>query len=205
MLRQGLWFAQHRSVSTKVLHPKKFASILADVPARPRSAWQIYMRESLASLKEKQGDKKMNAPEVTRTLSTEWKNLGVAQKQIYEEKFLHEREQHLTAYNKALEQATPQQIFDENLLRRRYNIKELRDPKKPKRPMNGYLLYLTHLRKNGPRDFKDLPNSQQTKEGAKRYKEMDQNQKQPFQDEAKSLLKAYQAASEAYKKQIRQK
>lgn len=42
--------------------------------------------------------------------------------------------------------ATPLQFFEENKLRKKYNLPLLKDPKQPKRPKNGFLFYLEHLR-----------------------------------------------------------
>ncbi|KAI8071570.1 high mobility group box domain-containing protein [Gongronella butleri] len=200
MLAPSSWlFQQARQVSTKVLHPKKFTSILADVPPRPRSGWQVFLRQKIADGK---SEGTIDAAKATRVYAQQWKTLSDADKQVYQRQFEQEKEKHLSALNAALERATPKQIHDENILRRRYNVKVLRDPRQPKRPMNAYMLYLAHLRDNGPADFRALPTAQQTRQGAKMFKELPQHEKQPYDDKAKKLAQEYRSAMARFKAQL---
>lgn len=75
-------------------------------------------------------------------------------------------------------EATPQQIHDENVLRRKYNLTLLKDPKQPKRPLNSYMLYLDYLRLNGPANFKQLPVAEQAHEGSKKFKLLTPSEKE---------------------------
>jgi hypothetical protein len=79
-----------------------------------------------------------------------------------------------------LTEATPQQIHDENILRRKYNLTLLKDPKQPKRPLNSYMLYLDHLRVNGPANFKQLPVAEQAHEGSKKFKLLTPSEKEVY-------------------------
>lgn len=63
-------------------------------------------------------------------------------KKIYEQ----EVEAHNIKKNEALKNATPQQFFEENRLRRKYKLNLIKDPSQPKRPMNSFMYFLKHLR-----------------------------------------------------------
>ncbi|KAI8078920.1 uncharacterized protein BX664DRAFT_343084 [Halteromyces radiatus] len=191
---------QSRQLSNKTLRPKKFTSILSHVPPRPRSGWQIFLRQRLPAFKQANG--KIPTAEATKTLGEEWKSLTDAQKKEYAGIFEREVKVHEDAVQKALLEATPREIHAENILRRKHNLTLLKDPKQPKRPLNGYMLYLDHLRTHGPSDFKSMPVAQQAHEGSSLYKKLDAHEKQKFENRAKKNQQAYVAAIEKYKAQI---
>lgn len=76
-----------------------------------------------------------------------------------------------------MQNATPQELYDENQLRKKYKLKELKDPKAPKRPaLGGYMYYLVELRQND-RSFGDMPLMEQSKEASRRYKALSDQEK----------------------------
>ncbi|KAI8369308.1 uncharacterized protein BYT42DRAFT_583861 [Radiomyces spectabilis] len=191
---------QRTFVAVKQLRPTKFTSILADVPVRPRSAWQLYLAENMSHFKN--GSGKIEAQEATRQLGPKWKSLPDHEKKIYEEKYKKAVQDHEMALKKALDNATPQQFYDENLLRRKYKLPLLKDPKSPKRPKNGYLFYMEHLRQNGPEDFKQALPMEQSTSGSKMYRSLTTAEKKPFDDMAKKAWEEYAREAEKYHAQI---
>lgn len=107
--------------------------------------------------------------------STQFYNFLV--RQVYNEKYRKESQAHYDAYEKALQNATSQQIYEENVLRRKYKLPLLKDPRAPKRPyMNGFMYYLQELRQVDTR-FSSLSPQEQAKEGARMYKELSDAEK----------------------------
>lgn len=96
---------------------------------------------------------------------------------MYNEKYRKESQAHYDAYDKALQNATSQQIYEENILRRKYKLPVLKDPKAPKRPyMNGFMYYLQELRQVDTR-FGSLSPKEQAREGARLYRELSDAEK----------------------------
>lgn len=63
------------------LHSNTFTLIvLENVPTKPRNAWQIFVREHIRNMKP--DDEKTDASVVTKRLSSQWKELSEAEKQV---------------------------------------------------------------------------------------------------------------------------
>ncbi|KAG2196153.1 hypothetical protein INT47_006499 [Mucor saturninus] len=133
-----------RSLSTRSLHPKKFVSILENVPIKPRNPWQIYLRENINNYKNENG--KVELKVATRLMGDKWKALDETEKARCKKIYEQEVEAHNIKKNEALKNATPQQFFEENRLRRKYKLNLIKDPSQPKRPMNSFMYFLQHLR-----------------------------------------------------------
>ncbi|CAO3648126.1 unnamed protein product [Cunninghamella blakesleeana] len=187
-----------RFISTKTLRPKKFKSILSEVPACPQSGWQIYVREEIEKQK-KNGSTKVQ--HLTKELSPKWKSLSEQEKEKFHDIYKKEYNLHKEKYDEALQKATPQVIHDENILRKKYNLPLLKDPKKPKRPMNAYMFYLESIRHT--EDYRHLSVAEQAHTAAKAYKALNPDDKKIFETEAKKRQQEYKKAIEDYNKQIR--
>ncbi|CDS08515.1 hypothetical protein LRAMOSA09876 [Lichtheimia ramosa] len=195
---------QYRTyVAAKQLRPTKFKSILENVPPKPRSGWQIFCRENLKNYKGPDG--KTNIVEANRALSSKWHSLSDADKERYYEIFKKESAAHKEAYDRVLQNATPQELYDENQLRKKYKLKELKDPKAPKRPaLGGYMYYLVELRQND-RSFGDMPLMEQSKEASRRYKALSDQEKKPYIEQAEKAKQKYLKEKENYLSQIKKK
>ncbi|CDH53049.1 hypothetical protein RO3G_11206 [Lichtheimia corymbifera JMRC:FSU:9682] len=195
---------QYRTyVAAKQLRPTKFKSILENVPSKPRSGWQIFCRENLKNHKGPDGKTKI--VEANRALSAQWHSLPEAEKERYREIFKKEAAAHEEAYERALQNATPQELYDENQLRKKYKLKELKDPKAPKRPaLGGYMYYLVELRQNDP-SFGTMPLMEQSKEASRRYKALSDQEKKPYMEQAEKAKEKYLQEKEKYNAQIKKK
>lgn len=88
-----------------------------------------------------------------------------------------ESEAHLKAYQKALEKATPQQIYEENQLRKLHKLPLIKDPRHPKRPpMSAYMCFRMELLNNEP-GFKQMPLGEQAKQANERFKAMSEQER----------------------------
>ncbi|KAI9358427.1 hypothetical protein BD770DRAFT_343811 [Pilaira anomala] len=185
-----------RSYNIKSLHPKKFVSILHEVPVKPRNPWQIYLRENMDSVKDSYGVFRLK--EAAGTLAAQWKGLSDAEKKKYQEMFAKELEEHNTKMQEVLSTTTPKQFREENLLRQQYNLEPVRDPNQPKRPLNRFLFYVKHLRATNDPALRDLDPKEQVSVAAKKFKTLDENEAKVFTDQAEVARQEYVEAKKAY-------
>ncbi|KAI7905978.1 uncharacterized protein BX663DRAFT_498340 [Cokeromyces recurvatus] len=183
-------------VSLRTLHPKKFTSILSNVPAKPRSAWQIFLRENISDLKN--SNEKVDIRSVTKELSAKWKALGDGEKQIYQQKFQQESKAHLDAYHAAINNASSEELRRENVLRKKYKLNLLKDPRQPKRPMSAFLYFIEHLRATNDPLIKDARVSTQAVEAAKRFRQLSESEAKVFRDKAEAAKQQYRIDNEKF-------
>ncbi|KAF7728558.1 hypothetical protein EC973_005962 [Apophysomyces ossiformis] len=189
-------------VAARNLNPRKFRSILAEVPIRPRSGWQVFMCEHIGQYKTDDG--RLDPQRGTHVLSDKWEKFSDAEKQQWQDKYKAGVAAHTEALKKALENATPQQFHDENVLRKKYKLPLLKDPKAPKRPLNSFLLFMSHLRETRPDEFTKLSQLEQAIYAGKHFKALTAEQRKPFEDKATELKDQYHKEMEHYKSNIRQ-
>ncbi|CAO3658028.1 unnamed protein product [Rhizopus stolonifer] len=191
---------QTRSISNaRNLNPVKFTSILSQVPLRPRSAWQLFIRENIKSVYvNKEGSGKEGLGQAASELSARWKALSDKEKEKFYVLYRNEKEAHIKAYEKAMNSATSKQFYEENLLRKKYKMPLLRDPKKPKRPMNGFMYYYLETRNS----LDKVTVAEQSKIVSNAYKELSEAEKQVYKNKAIEASQDFQAQMEAYNKTI---
>ncbi|KAI8982262.1 high mobility group box domain-containing protein [Mycotypha africana] len=187
---------QARQLSTKNLNPKKFTSILSQVPPRPVSAWQIYQREHINQFKRPDG--KIDIIASVKGLSSKWKALSDSEKQVYINKYEQESNAHFNGIETAINNATPEQIRKENLLRKKHNLGLLKDPREPKRPRNAFFLYARSLREARDPEIVHLPIVKQATVTAKKFKALSDMERKPFIEQAEAEKQRYQAAMKKY-------
>ncbi|KAI8883103.1 hypothetical protein K501DRAFT_250140 [Backusella circina FSU 941] len=188
-------------VSARFLNPKKFTSILADVPVRPRNPWQIYLRENLTNYRKDTG--KIDTKIAAKELGKKWKVMGDAEKKVFVETYEREAELHKKALENALQKATPKQFYEENQLRTKYNLTKLKDPKAPRPPKNAFLIYLEHLRKaNDPIFLKDTNVKDHAIAAGIKYRSLPDSEKKVFSTQAEKLMKEYKVQKAKYNAMI---
>ncbi|KAI9279639.1 high mobility group box domain-containing protein [Sporodiniella umbellata] len=180
--------------SHKNFNPKKFPSILQDIPPRPRSAWLLFIRENAGVMKGKEG----GLGEAAGILAERWRNLDEKEKEKFKVQFQKEKELHETAYAEALNKATPQQIQEENFLRKKYKLPLLKDPKKPKRPLNAFVYYYTSVADKF--DDKSVRVADRAKQISLQYKALSDSEKEPFKKQAEEARAKYNKEIESYNK-----
>ncbi|KAI9478267.1 MAG: hypothetical protein EXX96DRAFT_570221 [Benjaminiella poitrasii] len=183
-------------VSAHALHPKKFTSILENVPIKPRNSWQIFFRENIQNNKGANG--KIDVKLATKALSAQWKALDENQKQAYQHKFDQESKAHLDAYNDAINNATSDQIRKENELRKKYKLPLLKDPRQPKRPKNAFLFYIEHLRAINDPAIAGKDITEQVSEAAKKYKQLSPSEAKIYKDKSVAATEQYRKDCEKH-------
>ncbi|KAG1170286.1 hypothetical protein G6F70_007825 [Rhizopus microsporus] len=180
--------------SGKHLNPTKFTSILANVPFRPTSPWQMFAAEKLKGTKnEKMGQRMAD-------ISAEWKSLSEQDKKKYFDIYKEKKEAHDAAMEKALNNATSKQFYEENLLRKKYKLPLLKDPKKPKKPLNAYMLYF-QAKKDDPSVY-GLTIQEKTKKIAQQYAQLPESEKKSFTEKANKLHEEYRKKLAEYNRLV---
>lgn len=91
--------------------------------------------------------------------------------------------------------ASPKQFYQENLLRKKYKLPLLVDPKKPKRPLNAYLSYYQALRDSKHASMEGQPVAEQAKIVGRLYKELPESEKKVKSKKgvrkSKTILKSF--------------
>lgn len=72
-----------------------------------------------------------------------------------------------------MKNATPKQFKEENELRKKYKLDIVKDPRRPKRPMNSFMFYLEHLRATNDPIMQDIDVRAQVTAAAIKFKELD--------------------------------
>lgn len=79
-------------------------------------------------------------------------------------------EAHRAKMEEVLSKTTPKQFKEENMLREKYNLDLVKDPKEPKRPLNRFLFYIRHLREIDDPSVRGLAPKDQASIAAKKFK-----------------------------------
>ncbi|RUP44832.1 high mobility group box domain-containing protein [Jimgerdemannia flammicorona] len=166
------------------------------LPKRGGTAWILFMKENQGRFKDDKGHYDLS--KASSTLSEEWKAMSEEQKKPYFEKQAANSAEYKSKLEAALKRASPDDFARENERRRIANLPLLSDPKMPKKPKSGYILYMAHLRKT-VEGFKNLPVTQQAVNGGKMWKELSVEEKKKFEDKATKERQKYIEQMKKYK------
>ena len=90
-------------------------------------------------------------------------------------------------------------LINKTNMKKEKKSKKVRDPKKPKRPLNAYFMWMA----DGNRDrikatLKTCKAPEITRESSKQWKNLSEDEKKPYEDRAKSSLRAWKDAMLEY-------
>ncbi|KAG0165858.1 hypothetical protein DFQ30_007918 [Apophysomyces sp. BC1015] len=105
-------------------------------------------------------------------------------------------------FGQALANATPQELYDENVLRKKFNLPLLKDPHAPVRPSNMFFLYKSHLYKDDDA-FKKLPGDQQCAIAAQKYHELSGDDLKQLKQRWKEAAVEFEEKNKDYRSRIR--
>ncbi|KAI9016483.1 hypothetical protein CLU79DRAFT_762767 [Phycomyces nitens] len=185
-------------LSGKNLHPTKFTSMFSRVPPRPSSGWQVFLTDNLR-------EKKFPAErvaDITKGLGNTWRNMSDAEKNVYTEKFLKAAKIHDDMYNEILRNASPQAIYEENLLRKKYDLKPIKDPKKPAKPWNSFILFFHNFRKEHPEQLAGMSLIDQSLKATKVFMALPSAEKEKYQKAVEEANAEYRKKMDEYNAQI---
>jgi hypothetical protein len=154
--------ARLRAQKKKELAAQRLKGKRAEKPKRPLNALLWYSTQNFkrvhASLKT--GDAKVKLPEVQKKLSEEFNNLSQTEKDYY------------------------LKLAADDLARYQTEMKAYVQRKnKNKRPLTPYMRFFNSIRDNLMKDHPGLKTTEYAKLAGQRWRELDTNQKQVFQDE----------------------
>ncbi|CAO0794174.1 unnamed protein product [Mucor circinelloides] len=156
------------------------------------------MNENLHKYKNAHNKRVLDLKEATSELSASWKAMSDAEKKVYHDKFQAAAKRHDEALEKALLNATPKQIKEENELRKKYNLSLLRDPRQPKRCKNSFLLFMDHLKASNDTFIQENHGKNTVSEAAKMYRALSEAEKNVYRDQAKVLQEQHNKKMSEY-------
>ncbi|KAK9453702.1 hypothetical protein V1511DRAFT_504244 [Dipodascopsis uninucleata] len=170
-----------------------------DVPARPLTVWQVYIKENM-----KDASASGMLKDSIKQLSASFKNLSATEKQRYQ----HFAEQDKTRYDGELKTYLASKglkaLQEENTRRRKLAKRDskrlllLKDPLKPKRPLNSFGLFLKDFPTLYPTENK-LPFKERVAAISRLYKQLDSSRKMTYDNRATNLKKQYDEDIASYK------
>ncbi|OBZ90996.1 Transcription factor A, mitochondrial [Choanephora cucurbitarum] len=188
-------------IPARSLHPKKFVSILSDVPTKPTSAWQFYLTENINNFKGSNG--KVDLKVATQQLSQQWKSMSEHEKKPFVNRYESDLKAHYEALNKVMTNTTSKQFVEENKLRKKYNLPQLRDPKRPKRPKGAFLLFVEELRTKKDPIVSSGPITEQMVKASEKFKNLSSGERDIINQKAAAELAEYKAAMQQYLNQLK--
>ncbi|KAI8372632.1 hypothetical protein EDC96DRAFT_500016 [Choanephora cucurbitarum] len=187
-------------IPARSLHPKKFVSILSDVPTKPSSAWQYYLLENISKFKADNG--KVDLRVATKQLSQQWKSMTEHEKKPFVERYESNMKAHHEALDKVMANTTSKQFAEENKLRKKYNLPKLRDPKRPKRPMGPFFLFVEELRAKKDPIVSSGPITEQMVKASEKFKNLSSEERDIINQKAAAELAKYREAMQQYESQL---
>ncbi|XP_055542392.1 transcription factor A, mitochondrial [Wyeomyia smithii] len=181
-------------ISTNLLCPASKESTLPERPKRPCNPFIKYAQSVRTSLMAK--NPVATPREITKLAAVQWNQLDTAEKSKLAEAFKEEQAVWLQQNAKYLNQLTDQQkddIRQDRLKKleeksRREQRKRIKELGKPKRPLNGFLLYVLEQR---PKNLNREENSAYLKSMGERWAKMSEAEKEPYNRRAADGLAKY--------------
>lgn len=163
-------------------------------PKRPVNAYIRFLQNIRPSLKVK--NPKASPTEISRLAAAEWQVLDLANKAKLEEEFKKEQAVWLQQNAKYLSQLTDDQKEEIRQSRvdkteekaKREHRKRVKDLGKPKRPLNGFLMYCQDQK---PKNLTRDENRSQIKTLSEKWTKLSEIQKEPYQRRAADALVKY--------------
>ncbi|KAH8925712.1 hypothetical protein BT69DRAFT_1295453 [Atractiella rhizophila] len=201
--------AGKRKKATHPDQPKKLKSVVKP-PKVPASASMQFAKE-FAAISKAEG-KKYNMSE----MHAAWKNLSPTEREVYKQRSLQAKRDYEVELQRFMASLSPAEIEYENRVRKQKasNSKKnkraylLVDPRKPKRPINGYLRFNDAARAD-PAKFNLTLSTEPARQGiianqrlfAEKWRTMSDEEKRPFVAEAEQELAKYEIQLAEYKRE----
>ncbi|EGG10610.1 uncharacterized protein MELLADRAFT_93640 [Melampsora larici-populina 98AG31] len=192
-------------------------------PKRPWSIMQLVIESVVAEQKSATGSiTSMAMRDCFRLAGEKYRSLSEEERKSYQEDLDKRRQAYEAEMRQFLDSLTPQDYVNQNeYIRRRRalgrstarrGIPKL-DPNAPKRPLNGFMLFCADIRANPTKfgEFLGLSNTpttsitEESKVYAAYWREMKDEVKQTYLDEATRLRELYKQEKEQYDDQIKAK
>ncbi|XP_055613867.1 transcription factor A, mitochondrial [Uranotaenia lowii] len=182
------------NTSTNLGFPTGPSDKLPERPKRPINAYLRFVQNIRSTLLAK--NPKASPTDISKLASAQWQVLDVASKSKLEEEYKVEQAIWLQKNAKYLSQLTDQQKVEIRQARsdkaeektKRDHKKRLKELGKPKRPLNGFLLYCAERR---PKNLTKEQNREQIKKLAEAWSKLGAAEKEPYNSRAADGLVKY--------------
>lgn len=163
-------------------------------PKRPVNAYIRFLQNIRPALKTK--NPKASPTEISKLAAAQWQVLDLANKNKLEEEFKKEQAIWLQQNAKYLSQLTDEQKDEIRQTRvekgeekaKREHRKRVKDLGKPKRPLNGFLLYCQDQK---PKNLTRDENRSQIKSLSEQWSKLSEAQKEPYQRRSADAVAKY--------------
>lgn len=182
------------NTSTPLWDPVGSDSKLPPRPKRPVNAFIRYVQSVRSSLHAK--NPKASPADISKLAATQWQVLDAASKSKLEEEYKKEQAVWLEENAKYLSQLTDQQKEEirqtraektEEKAKREYR-KKVKELGKPKRPLNGFLLFCADVK---PKNLNKQENQSQIKLMGQKWAQLSEAEKAPYNSRAAEALVKY--------------
>lgn len=180
--------------TTYLSDPAASASKLPEKPKRPINAYIRFVQSVRPSLHAK--NPKASPTDISKLAAAQWQVLDAASKAKLEEEYKKEQAVWLQKNAKYLSQLTDQQKVDirqaradktEEKAKREFR-KKVKELGRPKRPLNGFLLYCADVK---PKNLSKEENKQQIKLMAQKWAQLSDADKAPYNARSAAALVKY--------------
>lgn len=171
-----------------------FNSTTPERPKRPINAYLRYVQSIRANLHAQ--NPKASPVEISKLAAAQWQVLDAASKSKLEDDYKKDQAVWIQENAKYLSQLTDQQKDDIRQARvdkveervKREHKKKLKELGRPKRPMNGFLLFSADKK---PKNLNRDQNREQIKQMAQEWAQMSEKEKAPYNNRAADALVKY--------------
>ncbi|KAL5552367.1 hypothetical protein UlMin_002543 [Ulmus minor] len=181
---------------------------------RPSSPYVLWCKDQWNEIKKENPEAEFK--EISIILGAKWKNVSAEEKKPYEEKYQAEKEAYLQIMAKEKREAEAMKLLEEDNkqktameLLEQYlqfkkeaekdnkKIKKEKDPLKPKQPMSAFFLFTNERRADLVAEKKSV--TEISKITGEEWKNMSEEQKRPYEEEAKKNKEKYMEEMGVYK------
>ncbi|KAH9309548.1 hypothetical protein KI387_037459 [Taxus chinensis] len=170
-------------------------------PKKPLTSFFLFSKEIRKKLADERP--RISNPDIISLISVKWKDLGVAEKQIWEDmaaSAMVQYKKEMDEYKKKLEQtqdettARPQQ--------KKQQKERNTDPNRPKRPLSSFLLFSKETRKKLAEERLGNSKAEITGLISEKWKELGDAEKQIWEDQASSAMVQYKKDIKEYTEKL---
>ncbi|KAL9650720.1 hypothetical protein ABK040_001774 [Willaertia magna] len=179
-------------------------------PKRPASAYVLWCNANRDRVKKEMAEESddVKAKEVQKELAKQWKEVDEDEK----EKFKKIYQKNKAEYEKQMENAgsgsEDEDSGDKKKRKRNTKTKKSKKPKDkdaPKRPLSAYQIFQKEKRPEVKEQNKNMDAKEIMKELARLWKELDEDEKKPFQEKAELAKAQHKKDVEEYEKKKKNK
>lgn len=182
------------AVTTKTTKRRRIKRKLPGGIPRPPTGYMLFRKSIIEDVKKSIPEKSSSIGELSKIVSTRWKALDAVAKKPFEDdaaKFKSE-------YNEKISKLPPPSPEDEYTPAPVKKARKMKDPNKPKGPLNSYMLFNKAMRDVVKKDNPEMKITDLAKLIGEKWNSLSTEDKEPYKTEADRLKADYKTAMESY-------